>query len=73
MMIKIESPTSEFFKDVPGTESVKGVMEIVKRNWGKEYFTLHHNSIKMESDKLLSAYNVRHGSIIKVSYFSEFP
>ncbi|KAH6834110.1 hypothetical protein C2S53_017004 [Perilla frutescens var. hirtella] len=69
----MESPTSEFYKVVPETESVKAVMEVVKRNWGDEYFTLHHNSIKMESDKLLSAYNVRDGSIIKVMYFAEFP
>ncbi|KAL1533799.1 hypothetical protein AAHA92_33637 [Salvia divinorum] len=73
MTIKLVSPTSEFYLSVPETDSVAALKTAVRRTWGSEYFTLHHNSVKMRSDKLLSAYGVRDGSIIKVAYFAEFP
>lgn len=73
MRIMMESVTSDYYVVVEEAAKVAELMESVKRRWGKEFFTLHHGSELMESHKRLAAYNVRDGSIIKVSYFAEFP
>lgn len=73
MKIKVESPTSEINVELNETDKVKDLMKIVKKSWGDDYITLHHNSIQMQSDQPLSEYHVKDGSVIKVEYFAESP
>ncbi|PIN02528.1 hypothetical protein CDL12_24956 [Handroanthus impetiginosus] len=70
--IKVESATAEFNLEVRETEGVDYVLDIVKKSWGDEgRITLHHQSVLMETNKPLSAYNVKDGSVINVRYFVE--
>ncbi|KAH6834109.1 hypothetical protein C2S53_017003 [Perilla frutescens var. hirtella] len=71
--VMMESPTADYYIVLKETSKVEVLMESVRKRWGPEYFTLHHGSQLMESHKKLTAYNVRDGSVIKVSYFAEFP
>ncbi|OIT30393.1 hypothetical protein A4A49_13655 [Nicotiana attenuata] len=71
--VKVESPTSEFQVEVKGSDKVKDLIKIVKKVWGSDYMLLRHNSVEMQSDQPLSAYDVKDGSVIKVNVFVEAP
>ncbi|KAK4338065.1 hypothetical protein RND71_042552 [Anisodus tanguticus] len=71
MRIKVESPTSQFYAELREKDEVRNLMKIIKWAWGDDYMTLHHNFMKLEIDQSLSAYNIRHGSIVKVNVFAE--
>lgn len=71
--VKVESPTSEFQVEVKGSDKVKDLIKIVKKVWGSDYMLLRHNSVEMQSDQPLSAYDVKDGSVIRVNVFAEAP
>lgn len=71
--VKVESPTSEFQVEVKGSDKVKDLIKIVKKVWGSDYMLLRHNSVEMQIDQPLSAYDVKDGSVIKVNVFVEAP
>ncbi|OIT36936.1 hypothetical protein A4A49_58283, partial [Nicotiana attenuata] len=71
--IKVESPTSEFYVEVREKSRVRELMKIIIKVWGNEYMNLYHKSTEMKSDQILSAYNIKDGSIIKVKVFAEPP
>lgn len=71
--VKVESPTSEFQVEVKGSDKVKDLIKIVKKVWGSDYMLLRHNSVEMQIDQPLSAYDVKDGSVIRVNVFAEAP
>ncbi|CAN4121517.1 unnamed protein product [Withania somnifera] len=73
VIVKVESPTSEFLVEVKGSEKVEDLIKIVKKAWGSDYMLLSHNSVEMKVDEILSTYDVNEGSIIKVKVFAEAP
>ncbi|MCD7473160.1 hypothetical protein HAX54_014797 [Datura stramonium] len=73
MMIKFESPTSEFYAEVKEKSSVRELMKIITKVWGDEHMRLYHKSKEMKCDQFLSAYNIKDGSIVKVQVLAEAP
>ncbi|TMW91543.1 hypothetical protein EJD97_014226 [Solanum chilense] len=75
LRINVKSPTSEMYTEVKESDKVKDLEKLIKKAWGDNdnYISLYYNSIKMNSDYLLSFYNLRDGSIITVSLLAEPP
>ncbi|KAG5584308.1 hypothetical protein H5410_044742 [Solanum commersonii] len=75
LTINVKSPTSEMYAEVKEADKVKDLEKLIKKAWGDNdnYISLYYKSIKMESDHLLSFYNLRDGSIITVSLLAEPP
>nr|XP_004246639.1 uncharacterized protein LOC101265954 [Solanum lycopersicum] len=75
LRINVKSPTSEMYTEVKESDKVKDLEKLIKKAWGDNdnYVSLYYNSIKMNSDYLLSFYNLRDGSIITVSLLAEPP
>ncbi|WMV44690.1 hypothetical protein MTR67_038075 [Solanum verrucosum] len=75
LTINVKSPTSEMYTEVKEADKVKDLEKLIKKAWGDNdnYISLYYKSIKMESDHLLSFYNLRDGSIITVSLLAEPP
>ncbi|OIT19436.1 hypothetical protein A4A49_57913, partial [Nicotiana attenuata] len=69
--IKVESPTSEFYVEVREKSRVRILMNMIIKVWGDEYMSLYHKFTEMKSDQLLSTYNIKDGSIVKVKVFAE--
>ncbi|KAK4345548.1 hypothetical protein RND71_035724 [Anisodus tanguticus] len=70
LKIKVESDTSEFNVMMKETDKVKDLLEIIKANWGNDLsYKLEHHSIEMKTDEALSAYNLKDGSVVNVTYF----
>lgn len=73
IIVKVESPTSEFLVEIKGSDKVEDLIKIVKKAWGSDHMLLRHNSIEMKVDESLSTYHVKDGSIIRVNVFAEAP
>ncbi|KAG5584309.1 hypothetical protein R3W88_023911 [Solanum pinnatisectum] len=73
VIVKVESPTSEFLVEIKGSDKVEELIKIVKKAWGSDYMLLRHNSVEMKVDESLSKYDVKDGSIIRVNVFAEAP
>ncbi|OIT40612.1 hypothetical protein A4A49_22931 [Nicotiana attenuata] len=74
LKIKVESETSEFNVKIKETDKVGDLLEIIKVNWGDDCsYKLEHYSIEMKTDQPLSAYNLRDGSVVKVTCFADSP
>ncbi|XP_060201500.1 uncharacterized protein LOC132630024 isoform X1 [Lycium barbarum] len=73
LMINVKSPTSEMYAEVKEADKVKDLEKLIKKAWGDDYMALYYNSIKLKSDMFLSSYNLRDGSIVRVSVLAEPP
>lgn len=67
--IKVESETSEFNMSIKDTDKAKGLLEIIKAEWGDDLsYKLEYYSVEMKIDEVLSAYNLKDGSVVKVTW-----
>ncbi|XP_009757347.1 uncharacterized protein LOC107775024 [Nicotiana tabacum] len=73
LTINVKSPTSEMYAEVKQADKVKDLEKVIKKAWGDDYLDLYYKSIKMKSDQPLSFYNLRDGSIVRVSLLAEPP
>ncbi|XP_016487687.1 uncharacterized protein LOC107807761 [Nicotiana tabacum] len=73
LTINVKSPTSEMYAEVKQADKVKDLEKVIKKAWGDDYLALYYKSIKMKSDQPLSFYNLRDGSIVRVSLLAEPP
>nr|GMD44537.1 uncharacterized protein LOC109229625 [Ipomoea batatas]GMD47799.1 uncharacterized protein LOC109229625 [Ipomoea batatas] len=73
MIVKVRSPTSEMYPEVKETDKVRDLANIIEQAWGNDPMILRHNGVEMQSDQPLSVYNVRDGSVVKVSVLAEPP
>nr|GMD41585.1 uncharacterized protein LOC109229625 [Ipomoea batatas] len=73
MIVKVRSRTSEMYPEVKETDKVRDLAKIIEQAWGNDPMILRHNGVEMQSDQLLSVYNVRDGSVVKVSVLAEPP
>nr|GLL36312.1 uncharacterized protein LOC109229625 [Ipomoea trifida] len=73
MIVKVRSPTSEMYPEVKETDKVRDLAKIIEQAWGNDPMILRHNGVEMQSDQPLSVYNVRDGSVVKVSVLAEPP
>ncbi|KAF3655930.1 putative TSL-kinase interacting protein 1-like isoform X1 [Capsicum annuum] len=78
LTINIKSPTSEMYTEVKEADKVKDLEKLIKKSWGDNddndyHMILYHKSIILKSDHFLSSYNLRDGSVIRVSILAEPP
>nr|GMC98826.1 uncharacterized protein LOC104210209 [Ipomoea batatas]GMD39489.1 uncharacterized protein LOC104210209 [Ipomoea batatas]GMD46177.1 uncharacterized protein LOC104210209 [Ipomoea batatas] len=73
MIVKVRSRTSEMYPEVKETDKVRDLAKIIEQAWGNDPMILRHNGVEMQSDQPLSVYNVRDGSVVKVSVLAEPP
>ncbi|KAJ8532829.1 hypothetical protein K7X08_015718 [Anisodus acutangulus] len=74
LTINVKSPTSEMYAEVKEADKVKDLEKLIKKAWGdNDYMALYHKSIKLKSEQFLSSYNLRDGSIVRVSVLAEPP
>lgn len=61
------------YPEVKETDKVRDLANIIEQAWGNDPMILRHNGVEMQSDQPLSVYNVRDGSVVKVSVLAEPP
>lgn len=73
IIVKVKSRTSEMYPEVKETDKVRDLVKIIEQAWSNDPMILRHNGVVMQSDLPLSVYNVRDGSVLKVSVLAEPP